>query len=126
MVVAIRGRALITSSAAYAGPAHLLPGIVRGPIFTVSIAEAAGVLTTTVTTLSATGTPAYSYDWRRGGVSLGAPDAATYDTEGTPGLYTVRVTGTDDAGSRAVTSNAIDAGAAVVYEAGVHEEGVYL
>jgi hypothetical protein len=84
-----------------------------GPSFTVSIAATADVLTATVTTLSATGTPAYAYDWRRGGVSLGAADAATYDTTGTPGVYTVRVTGTDDVGSRAVTSNAIEIGAAL-------------
>ena len=97
-----------------------------GPQFTVTIAEAAGVLTATVDETSATGTASYAYDWRRHGVSLGAADAATYDTAGTPGLYTVRVTGTDDAGSRARLSNAIQIGAVVVYEAGVHEEGVYL
>jgi hypothetical protein len=78
-----------------------------GPTFTVAIAEASGVLTATVTTLSAAGTPAYSFDWRRGGVTLGAADAATYDTAGVNGLYTVEVTGTDDAGIRFVNSNTI-------------------
>jgi hypothetical protein len=100
-------------------------GGAAGPSFSVTIAGS-GVLTATVTTISATGAPAYAYDWRRDGVSLGATDAATYDTAGTPGLYTVRVTGTDDAGSRARLSNAIQIGAVAVYEAGIHEEGVYL
>jgi hypothetical protein len=100
-------------------------GGAAGPSFSVTIAGS-GVLTATVDETSATGTASYAYDWRRHGVSLGAADAATYDTAGTPGLYTVRVTGTDDAGSRARLSNAIQIGAVVVYEAGVHEEGVYL
>ena len=83
-----------------------------GPSFTVSIADSDGVLTATVTEISATGTAGYSYDWRRDGVSLGAADATTYDTTGTPGLYTVRVTGTDDSGARAVNSNIIEIGGA--------------
>lgn len=83
-----------------------------GPVFTVSIAEAANVLTATVSEASATGTAIYSYDWRRDGVSLGVADATTYDTTGTAGVYSVRVTGTDDTGARAVISNAVTVGAA--------------
>jgi len=101
---------------------------ILGPSFTVSIAEDAGVLTATVSEISATGTASYSYDWRKDGISLGAADQVTYDTSDDPGAYSVRVTGTDDAGSVVRNSNTITISAPVVgtvYEAGVYEEGVY-
>ena len=84
-----------------------LPVFTVGP--TISGNPNHGETLTCAVTATGTGTVSYAYDWRKGGVTLGAANQATYTVQITDDGTTItcRVTATDDNGTRSATSNSL-------------------
>lgn len=90
------------------------PATQPGPVNTVApaitgTAEVGQTLTRTLGTWTGTGTITYATQWLRNGTAISGATGATYLQQGADvgPLITVRVTATDDEGSRSAVSNAV-------------------